>query len=114
MLSELFSKLARRDLPKSTQAGRLTRPETGTQQVPVAPDERPQTRKFRITFDVDAVAPAEKPIWTEALEDSLARRFQRKVLILPEPDQRVINALVALLTKEQRKNFELHHSSTRC
>jgi hypothetical protein len=46
-----------------------------------------------ITFAVDAVTQAEKPIWTETLADSLSRRIQRKILVLPGERQYVINTL---------------------
>jgi len=49
-----------------------------------------------ITFPVDAVKPAGKPLWTESLADSLSRRFQRKILVLPEAEQLVTNAMVDL------------------
>jgi Domain of unknown function (DUF4419) len=45
-----------------------------------------------ITFAVDDVAPAKKPIWSETLADSLSRRFKRKILVLPEADLLVTNA----------------------
>jgi hypothetical protein len=53
-----------------------------------------QLRKRRssgITFVVDDVAPAEKPIWTERLGDSFKRRLQREVFALPEPERPVVN-----------------------
>jgi hypothetical protein len=46
-----------------------------------------------ITFTVDAVAPAEEPIWTENLADSLSRRLQRKILALPEREKPVTYGL---------------------
>jgi hypothetical protein len=45
-----------------------------------------------ITFAVDDVTPAAKPIWSETLADSLSRRFRRKILILPDADLAVTNA----------------------
>ena len=107
MLSELFSRLSGRHSSKSdAQTGNSQTSETG--------NARPQTGKSGTTFNVDAVVPAEKPIWTETLQDSLARRFQPKVLILPEPHQRVINEAVDYLTQEQRKKFDLKLFSSRC
>jgi hypothetical protein len=47
----------------------------------------------RYTFPVDAVAPAEKPIWTETLREHVAKRFCRKVLLLPHEDKAVTNGL---------------------
>ena len=45
------------------------------------------------TFSVDDVAPACRPIWTEPLSDSVAKRFMRKVLFLPDSAKPVTNAL---------------------
>ena len=45
------------------------------------------------TFSVDDVAPACRPIWTEPLSDSVAKRFMRKVLFLPDSEKPVTNAL---------------------
>jgi hypothetical protein len=42
-------------------------------------------------FPVDDVTPAAKPIWTESLAQSLARRFMRKVAFLSEPALPVVN-----------------------
>jgi len=53
--------------------------------------EQPEMGKSGIAFAVDSVTPAGKPIRTESLEDSLARRFRRKILVLPEQQQPVIN-----------------------
>jgi hypothetical protein len=44
-----------------------------------------------ITFVVDDVAPAEKPIWTERLADNLPRRLRRKIYALSEPERHVAN-----------------------
>jgi hypothetical protein len=43
-------------------------------------------------FPVDDVTPAAKPIWTENLTESVARRFKRKIVFLPEPTLSVVNA----------------------
>jgi Domain of unknown function (DUF4419) len=45
-----------------------------------------------ITFAVDNVTPADKPIWSETLADSLNRRFKRKILILSDAGLAVTNA----------------------
>lgn len=47
-----------------------------------------------VSFSVDTVAPAEKPVWTESLGDSLGRRFRRKILSLVEAEQPVINTSI--------------------
>src|SRR5271170_7259606 len=57
------------------------------------------------TFSVDAVAPAEKPLWTESLADSLNRRFQRKILVLPDREKPVTNATVDFLKRKMRAGF---------
>ena len=67
-----------------------------------------------ITFSVDAVAPAGELIWTESLADSLKRRFQRKILILPEREQLVTNALEDLLTKRVPGRVRTSTSGSRC
>jgi uncharacterized protein DUF4419 len=46
------------------------------------------------TFSVDDVAPARRPIRTEALGDSVGKRFMRKVLFLPDSAKPVTNALL--------------------
>jgi Domain of unknown function (DUF4419) len=52
----------------------------------------PADMQWGITFAVDDVTPADKPIWSETLADSLSRRFKRKILVLPEADLLVANA----------------------
>jgi Domain of unknown function (DUF4419) len=52
----------------------------------------PAHMRSGITFAVDNVTPADKPIWSETLADSLSRRFKRKILVLPEADLVVTNA----------------------
>ncbi len=46
------------------------------------------------TFVVDHVEPANRRIWTQPMEESVSRRFQRKVLLLPNNDHPVINGFV--------------------
>jgi hypothetical protein len=45
-------------------------------------------------FVVDDVVPETKPILTEPLSDHIAKRFQRPVLLVPEPQKPVINAVL--------------------
>jgi hypothetical protein len=45
-------------------------------------------------FAVDGVVPAQKPVWSETLAESLARRFRRKILVLPASDIRVTNSAI--------------------
>lgn len=65
------------------------------------------------TFPVDDVTPATKPIWTESLTKSLARRFMREVVFLPEPTLTVINEPYdSVYQKFPGKNFA--HLGCRC
>lgn len=45
-----------------------------------------------VSFSVDAVTAADRPLYAESLQDSLHRRFQRKILVLPSAEQSVVNA----------------------
>jgi hypothetical protein len=67
-----------------------------------------------ITFPVDVVAPAEKPIWTETLADSLNRRFQRKILVLPDREKLVTNSVVDFFKQKMRAGFDLARAGSRC
>lgn len=67
-----------------------------------------------ITFPVDVVATAEKPLWTENLADSLNRRFQRKILVLPNREKLVTNAAVDFLKQKMRAGFDLAQAGSRC
>jgi hypothetical protein len=73
-----------------------------------------ENRNPGITFTVDDVAPATEPIWTERLADSLSRRFARSILVLPEPDQPVTNAIVGSLTERVRAKLAGHLPVSRC
>jgi hypothetical protein len=65
------------------------------------------------TFPVDDVAPASRPIWTESLEQSLARRFMRKVAFLSEPLLPVVNGPYdSVYRKFPDRNFS--HLGSRC
>ena len=66
---------------------------------------RLEAESHGIAFAVDAVTPAEKPIWSETLADSLARKFQRRILVLPEKGELVINGMVESLREELRVRF---------
>src|ERR1035438_1354919 len=74
----------------------------------------PALERPGIRFSVDAVAPAEKPIWTESLADSLNQRFQRKVLVLPDREKLVTNATVDFLKQKMRAGFDLARAGSRC
>jgi hypothetical protein len=75
-----------------------------------------------ITFAVDAVTPAEKAIWSEPLAESVRRRFLREVLVLPEDQKEVINAVVdssherirSMPMDEKRKAIWLGSLVSRC
>src|SRR5580658_4587686 len=69
--------------------------------------------KSGITFPVDAVTPAKKPIWSESLADCLNRRFQRKILVLPEPEQPVTNASAGSLL-ERGVKINVARFGSRC
>jgi hypothetical protein len=56
----------------------------------------------RASFDVDDVRPTCKPVWSETLAKSLARRFGREVLALPQADQPVINSAMDSLPADLR------------
>jgi hypothetical protein len=60
------------------------------------------------------VTPAAKVIWTETLVDSLARRFQRKILVLPDRQRQVINNLVDSLKQPQRTPLNISRIGSRC
>ena len=74
-------------------------------------DSLSQEKKVRSSpFAVDLVSPADRPVWTEPLRDQVTKRFCRKLLLLPEGDRPVANALYdATLSKgfslEQRAHL---------
>ncbi len=66
------------------------------------------------TFVVDAVVPESKPIWTEPLLDHVAKRFQRQVLLIPEPQQPVTNAgLDVLYSRSPERARELAEKNSK-
>ena len=75
-----------------------------------------------ITFAVDAVIPAEEPVWTETLADSLSCRFQSNILVLPGKGVPVINAdvdafnkrLLKSPTEKNREPMKMRFLSSRC
>lgn len=101
MLFELISRISKR----KAQTLELSSPEPTT--VPVTPPaaaavagEAPSVSG--VSFAVDEVEPAQQQVWSEALMDSLSRRFHRKVLVLPEPRRPVINAAMDSLLKNPK------------
>jgi hypothetical protein len=67
-----------------------------------------------MTFPVDAVVPAAAPIWDEPLADSLSRRFQRRILALPEADRLVINEPMTHILQLPRVRIDPKGVGSRC
>jgi uncharacterized protein DUF4419 len=111
MPSEIWSKLWKKKTAGAESSGSAA---GGNASASAISEEPPERRAFGITFAVDSVTPAEKPVWTETLADSLARRFRRKILILPEQEQHVINAVFDSLAKELRTKIDIRHIGRRC
>lgn len=115
MLSQLWSKLSRKKL-----AGNITLPESferpaaETASVSVRAEEQPEMGESGVAFAVDSVMPAGEPIWTETLADSLARRLQSKILVLPEQQQPVINTVFDLLKERLPAKLDMRHIGSRC
>jgi hypothetical protein len=77
----------------------------GVEDPSVKADTPPETRGPGITFAVDSVSPAERPIWSEPLAASLERRFRRKIIVLPEEQLQVVNEGVDGLDASKRSQF---------
>jgi hypothetical protein len=84
--------------------------------VSVAAEVLPEARESGYTFAVDSVTPAGRLIWTETLTDSLSRRFWREILVLPEGQQRVINAEYDVFEKikERSRTVAMRYVGSRC
>jgi hypothetical protein len=67
-----------------------------------------------VTFPVDAVTLAEKPIWSETLADSMSRRLRRKILVLPEREKPVTNATVDFLKQRGIARLDVAHAGSDC
>jgi hypothetical protein len=93
-------------------AGRPTADKDGL--LVAAEEVRSEAGKSGISFPVDSVTPAEKPIWTETLADSLSRRFLRKILVLPERQQQVINASIDFLRERFPEQADIFCPVSRC
>ena len=103
MISQLWARLSRRQI--STVAALAESSESPVNEgasVPFETQTPPKTGSSGITFAVDSVTQADEPIWTETLAESLDRRFQRKVLVLPGEQDHVINEAVNSLEKRMR------------
>lgn len=66
------------------------------------PSNAPPQAHDSTSFAVDAVVPASRPVWSETLAQSLARRFRRKILVLPQSDHRVTNSAMDSLSPDLR------------
>jgi hypothetical protein len=116
MLSQLLSALSlsrvarRKDAPVLLNIGTKVQSNAGSLSlVPGIARER-----SGITFPVDAVAPAGRPIWTESLADSLNRRFKRRILVLPEREKPVANAMVDFIKQKGLDGFDIVRAGSRC
>jgi hypothetical protein len=115
MLSQLWSKLSRKKLTADiTSPESFERPAAENVSVPLGTEKQLELGKSGITFAVDSVMPAAKTIWTETLADSLARRLQRKILVLPENQQHVINARFDSLKEQQRTRVDVRNIGSQC
>jgi Domain of unknown function (DUF4419) len=82
--------------------------------VSIVAAEQAEAPKSRITFPVDSVTPAGKPIWTENLADSLSRRFLRRIFFCPEQQQQVINASIDFLRERFPEQVDILRPVSRC
>lgn len=109
MLSEFWSKrLRKRPAVKTTPPENLDAlpVENGNSSGAVAVVL--DTHRSGITFAVDSVSPAEKPMITETLADSLRFRFRRKILVLPEEHRQAIRARCHPLIEAVHAAFSQH------
>jgi hypothetical protein len=77
----------------------------GPKRMPVLADVQRQPASG-VTFPVDAVTPADKPIWTDRLADSLAWRLRRKIVSLPDAELQVINPVFDALRPETKAKLD--------
>lgn len=71
-----------------------------------------ETRRSGITFAVDSVSAAEKPMVTKTLADSLRYRFESRILVLPEAHRHVIGARGHPLIEAIHTAFSQHRPLT--
>ena len=103
MMSRLWARLSgKQNIAIATLADSSESPVNESASVPLETQTRPKTGRSGNTFAVDSVTRAEKPIWSETLADSLDRRFQRKILVLPGERDYVINEVVDSLGERMR------------
>src|ERR1700730_5177456 len=113
MLSQLWSILSKKKLALSITPESFERSAAQKDKVSIDAEEQPEIGKSGVTFAVDSVTPARKPIWTETLADSLARRFRREIFVLPEPQQPVINAGFDSLKEQLRARVDIRRVGSR-
>lgn len=92
----------KQNIATATLAESSESPVKDSASVPLEAQAHPKTGRSGITFAVDSVAQADKPIWSETLADSLDRRFQRKILVLPGERDYVINNIVDSFDERKR------------
>jgi hypothetical protein len=115
MPSQLWSKLSSKKLTADiTFPESVERPAAENVSGSVGTEKEPEMEKSGITFAVDSVTPAARNIWTETLADSLARRFQRKILVLPEKQQHVINAPIDSVKEKHWTGADVRAVGSRC
>jgi hypothetical protein len=94
MLSQLFARFSRKSggllgVVPAIEEPMIDRAVSSTSTADLA---GPANMGQGITFAVDHVTPADKPIWSERLADSISRRFKRKIIVLSDADLVVTNA----------------------
>jgi len=118
MMSRLFSRLFRKENISNAAVAECLATESAI--MPTVAQEHSKMPSAGITFAVDPVTLPEKLIWTETLADSLLRRFQRKILILPDEGQHVINVARDSFEQNRHKYDEMMcsrmipHLGSRC
>ncbi len=74
---------------------------------------QPERSDRGISFAVDGVEPATRPLWSETLEASLARRFQRGIVMLPGEDRAVVNSVWDELPENVRSKSDVRNCGSR-
>jgi Domain of unknown function (DUF4419) len=88
------SLLRKRKIANAKLAESVHRLEKDGKSMSIGVEVNPKIGRPGITFAVDSVTQAAVPVWSETLADSLGRRFQREILVLPHEGSQVINASV--------------------
>jgi hypothetical protein len=114
MVSRLWAKLSRKEnIANDLSAEGFENSAQESASMPAKAQEHPSISRSGITFAVDPVTQAEKPIWSETLADSLGRRLQRKILVLPQERDYVTNAILDSSDEETRARI-IDLASSRC